>query len=97
MDSIVRTLVLTTANTEYSITLGAGLSQVTMQCRTAFAVRFATTSGKVAGSTEPYGTLKSGQALTLSDANPNATGQETWYFASAEAGVVMEFVETFNG
>lgn len=96
MNSNVRTLELTNADTEYSIQLSPALSNITFQCRTAFAVRFSATSGKVAGSTEPYATLKAGQAFNLKDRHPNASSFETWYFASSEAGVVVELIETVN-
>lgn len=96
MRTNVRTLTLTSADTEYSLEVSKAVTNISFQCRTNFAVRFATETGKVAGPTDPYGTLKAGSSFSARDPNPSATGQQTWYFASSEAGVVVEFVETFD-
>ena len=95
MQSTVSTLTLTNADAEYSFTPSAPLSNLTFQCRSAFAVRFATVTGKVATPTDPYATLKAGQSFNLRDLQ-RVDAAQTWYFASSEAGVVVEIIETIN-
>lgn len=80
-------LTLTSSNTEYSQALPANCRRVFFQCRTNKDVRFAWVTGKVAGSTAPYMTLKAGTTYSSDDVNI-ASG--TLYFASGTAGVVME-------
>lgn len=81
---------LTNADTEYTISIPGGCKHFSFQCRTAFAVRFAFVTGKVAGSTAPYATLKSGGAYTSPE--KMSVAASTLYLASSEAGVVVEFV-----
>lgn len=85
-------LTLTSADTEYSTSLPAGCAHFSFQCRTAFDVRFAFVTGKVAGSTAPYLTLKSGNAFSSPEKLSLKPGFETIYFASSQAGVVVEVV-----
>lgn len=78
---------LTSADTEYSQALPADCRAFQFQCRTSYVVRYAFVTGKVAGPTEPYFTLKSGtvwykEGLKLSSA--------TLYLASSQASVVVE-------
>lgn len=83
---------LTNADTQYTVTLPAGCSHYSFQCRTAFDVRFAFVTGKVATPTAPYATLKSGQAYSSPEDFTLKAGSETIYFASSQAGVVVEIV-----
>lgn len=82
---------LTNANEEYSHAFGAACKYWSIQCRTAFDVRYAFVTGKVAGPTAPYMTLKSGGAVNAPENWENAGG--TLYLASAQAGVVVEILE----
>lgn len=81
---------LTNANTEYTISIPGGTKHLSIQCRTAFDVRFAFETGKVAGPTAPYATVKSGAAYTAPE--KLAMAASTLYLASAQAGVVVEIV-----
>jgi len=78
---------LTVADTEYSQLLPSGIRQLRFRCRTLFDVRFAFVTGKVATPTTPYLTLPA-DCDYYSDEN-DLSGM-TIYFASAEAGVVVE-------
>jgi len=84
-------LELTLAVTEYSQALPANCLKFHFQCRTANEVRWQIVTGKVAGPTAPYLTLKAGQPYDSPDINQGAS-PSTLYFASATAGVVMEIV-----
>ena len=86
-DTTVYNITLTLANTEYSQALPSSTREYRFRCRTAFDVRFSLESGKVATPTAPYLTLPSG--TDYSSDNDDLTGK-TIYFASAEAGVVVE-------
>lgn len=83
----VYNLTLTSADTEYSQALPANTREVRFRCRTAYDVRFAWVTGKVATPTAPYLTLPAGSDY-YSD-NDNLASQ-TLYLASAQAGVVVE-------
>jgi len=78
---------LTLADTEYSIVLPSSARQYRFRCRTAFVIRYAYETGKVAAPTEKYLSLPA-NADYMSDAN-DITGL-TIYFASDEADVVVE-------
>lgn len=80
-------ITLTLANTEYSQLLPSGTKELRFRCRTLYDVRFAWVTGKVAASTAPYLTLPAGSDL-FSD-RKDISGK-TLYFASAQAGVVVE-------
>lgn len=80
---------LTSANTEYSQTLPAWTTHVTIQCRSAYDVRMGVTTGKVAGSTAPFWTIKSGTGYF----DYNLKTNKTLYFASGQAGVVIEIID----
>ena len=88
----IQNLTLTLADTQYSITIPAGCKHFSFQCRTAFAIRFAFVTGKVAGPTAPYATLKSGMAYSPPEKLCIDASAVTLYFATSEAGVVVEFV-----
>ena len=80
---------LTTADTEYSITIPAGARYLTTQLRTAAVMRFAFEAGKVATPTSPYGTVKSGGSFSVSlPPHHNAT----LYLASPDGSVDAETV-----
>jgi len=78
---------LTLAATEYSQALPANCRAFRFQCRTAFDVRYAFVTGKVATPVEPYFTLKSGVICIEKDVKLAAA---TLYLASATAAVVVE-------
>lgn len=84
---------LTNADTEYSQELPADCRRWSLQCRTAYDVRLSFVTGKVAGSTAPFATVKSG--CSLSDQPSTQTeivGQLTLFLASSQAGVVVEIL-----
>jgi hypothetical protein len=80
---------LTNAVTEYSQAMPANCRRITWQCRTAFDVIYAFVTGKVAGPTAPYMTLKAARAYDSGVIN-QAAAPSTLYLASATAGVVVE-------
>ena len=80
---------LTTADTEYSQAMPANCRRFEFQCRTEHEIRFAFVTGKVAGSTAPYATLKAGDYYESGAINQGAS-PSTLHFASATAGVVIE-------
>lgn len=82
---------LTDANTEHSHDFNADTKYFSFQCRTAFDVRFAFATGKVATPTAPYMTLKSAGSYSSPEEYENAAG--TLYLASAQAAVVVEILE----
>ena len=81
-------LTLTLADTEYSQSFPLA-KKITIQCRTAYDVRFSYVTGKVATPTAPYMTIKSGAAYWEDSLAVSGT---TLYFASDEAGVVVEIL-----
>lgn len=82
-------LVLTNLDTQYSWTPPASTAYFTFQCRTAVDIRFAFTTGLVATPTEPYMTLKSGQAYNSPERGLLAPGTIV-YFAGDAGGEVVE-------
>ena len=82
---------LTAANTEYPQELPANTVLYEFQCRTAYDIRYAWATSKVATPTAPYMTLKSGDVSRVMYV-PQSLGAQTLYFASAQAGVVVEIV-----
>ncbi len=84
-------LTLTSANTEYSQVISPRTKKVTVQCRTAFAVRGAYETGKVATPTAPYFTIKAGAAYWEDGLSTKDT-VTTLYLASSTAGVVVEII-----
>lgn len=80
-------LTLTGANTEYSQALPAGTRKVCFRCRTAYDVRYAWVTGKVAAPAAPYQTLRASAEYAMDGIK---LASATIYFASATAGVVME-------
>lgn len=85
---------LTNADTEYSVDL-TGVRAFSMQCRTAFAVRFAFETGKVAASSAPFATMKSGSAFDSPSPFAGTQFSGSIYLASSEAGVVVEIVKWY--
>ena len=80
---------LTSADTQYSQALPANCRGFEFQCRTDVAIRWSKTTGKVAGPTAPYKTLKAGDYYWSPPLNQGAS-PDTLYFASASAGVIIE-------
>ena len=78
---------LTNANTEYSQALPANCRKLILRCRTAYDIRYAWATGKVATPTAPYQTLRASAEYAL-DGIKVASG--IIYLASATAGVVIE-------
>ena len=79
---------LTLANTEYNVELPLGTVYAEIQARTAHDVRVAWVTGKVAASTAPYWTLKSGEFVLLK--NVKLIDNRTIYLASTDAATVVE-------
>lgn len=90
-------LTLTLVDTEYTTNLPAGCQHFSVQCRTSFDCRMAFVTGKVATPTAPYATLKSGQTYSSPVKMSLAPGFEALFFASAQAGVVMEIIPWIKG
>ena len=81
---------LVVANTEYSQALPANTKGFSFKCRENQVIRFAFTTGKVAGSTEPYFTLNNGNSSYF-EKNLNVTGK-TIYFACGVANRNVEII-----
>lgn len=81
---------LTVVDTEYSQALPANCKGIEFVSRGGYPVRYAFTTGKVAGLTSPYFTLKS----NCSYENPATLNlsSKTIYFASDNAGDVVELI-----
>ena len=92
---LVTNKTLTDANTEYSVVLTGSCRFITFQCRTAFDVRYAFVTGKVATPTAPYATLKSGGVYSSPEKVEVPLGGLTLYLASAQAAVVVELTEWY--
>ena len=71
---VVLNVTLTSADTEYSQALPIGTKYFSMQCRTAFDVRYAFLTGRVATPTAPYATVKVGDAYN----SPEKFGMSEW-------------------
>lgn len=80
---------LTSADTEYSVAL-TRVRFFRMRCRTAADVRFAFATGKVAGPTAPYETMKSGTVYESPIAARDELIDGTLYLANAAGSVVVE-------
>lgn len=78
---------LTSADTEYSQALPSDCRAFSFRCRTSYNVRFAYVTGKVAGPTAPYQTLRANGEYWKDSVHPASL---TLYLASDEAGVVVE-------
>lgn len=86
--TIIYNQTLTTANTEYPVTLAVGISEITMQERSNNVVRFAWVTGKVATPTAPYGTMKAASVYSQGQIPP----ARILYLASPTAGAIVEIV-----
>ncbi len=84
---VVYNVTLTNANTEYTQALPSACKSLTFKCRTAYAVRYAWETGKVATPTAPYMTLQAGEVWSNDHLNFTS---KTLYLASATAGVIVE-------
>jgi hypothetical protein len=89
---MIQNVTLTNANTEYSVALPAGSKSYSVQCRTAYDVRFSDVIGKVAAPADPFVTIKSGSSYNSPPHTDLNDALLTLYFASAQAGVVVEVV-----
>ncbi len=87
----IYTVTMTLANTEYSQALPANCRRFEFQCRGSYDVRFAFVTGKVAGPTEPYMTLKAGRSYDSGSINQGAS-PSTLYVACATAAQVVEIL-----
>lgn len=87
MSPTLYSITLTTADTEYSQALPAGLRALSFKARTNVAIRWAFATGKVATPTDPYETLQAGQTYFKENLVSAAV---TLYLASATAGTVVE-------
>lgn len=88
---------LTDADTEYNQAFSVGTKHFSIQCRTAFDVRFSFEDGKVATPTAPYATVKAGDSYTSPEKmgfswNEDEDAAATIYLASSTAAVVVELV-----
>jgi hypothetical protein len=81
----------TLADTEYSQALPTACQAFEFQARTEATVRFAFVTGKVAGPTAPYMTLKAGDYFYSNALSP-AFASQTLYVASPTAGTVVEII-----
>ena len=79
-------ITLTNAGQEYSQALPANCRKVIFRCRTNVEIRYAWVTGKVAGPTAPYQTLKAGADYGLDGIKSSGT----LYWASAVGGPVIE-------
>ena len=83
---------LTSANTEYSYKLPPGTKKFTIQARTSDTFRFAYETGKVAGSTSPYMTVKADATYWEDNLDITSNESNTIYMATATAGLVVEIL-----
>ena len=84
-------IIMPSANTEYSWQLPMGLKSFTLHVRDGTAIRISTFSDKVAGSNEPYFTLKTDTSWTKEDLD--VQGADSFlYFACGTAGKVIEIL-----
>lgn len=81
------TLTLNPANQEFSQRIPNDARVIKIRARENNAVRYSFTQNKVAGSLEPYHTLKAGAEYTLYDVEAEDL---TIYFATAVAGTTVE-------
>ena len=86
----VYNLTLAVADTEYSQLLTANTKEFRFRCRTLFDVRYAFVTGNVAVPTAPWLTLPAGSDYWSDGDDLPAT---TLYFATDEAGVILEIEE----
>lgn len=77
---------MTSADTEYEITMPADTRYFTLYCLTAFAVRFAWVTGKVATPTAPYAVVPANSAYNSPE--KLATSLTPLYVACADAAKV---------
>lgn len=75
-------------DTEYSYAIPSGTKSLQFQCRQDRDIRFSFTTGKVAGPTSPYQTLKAGQ--TYYQDFLSLTGKTIYFATGANAGDVVE-------
>lgn len=87
----ITNLTITTLDTQYSQALQVGCRRLRIRCRTAAAIRIAFVTGKVAASTAPFLTIKSGEVWDSGDGF-NGYGQ-TLYVGAGAGSLVAEIEE----
>lgn len=91
MQPEIQNITLTNANTEYPCTITRARF-IQIQTRTAVDTRFAFETGKVAGSTNPFATVKSGSVFSCVPPEFNEVMDATLYLANGSAGSVVEVI-----
>jgi hypothetical protein len=84
LEPVILNVTLTSADTEYSQALPIGTKYFSIQCRTAFAIRYAFATGRVATPTAPYATVKSGNWYN----SPEKFGAAPWDSVAAAVAEV---------
>lgn len=80
------------ANTEVRWQIPAGTKQFGLHTRNGNAIRIASEPGKVAGSLDPYFTLKANTALECTELDIPGTADMIWYFSCSVANEVVEII-----
>lgn len=80
---------LTTKDTEYQQLFPNGIKRFSMQCTSDISVRFSFESGKVAGSIDPFMTMKAGVSYYEDDVSLNG---KIIYLSSSMPGVRVEIL-----
>ncbi len=83
---------ITTQDTEYSQVLPADVRVIKVKCRTAADIRFAWVTGKVAASTAPFWTIKSGMTETIEVPAGLTGGAPTLYVGAGAGSLVAEIM-----
>lgn len=87
---IIENVTLTSADTEYSVSLPENIKALTIQSRSDVDLRVAFDSGKVAGAVDPYLTIKGGQIYY--EQRINAGNANTLYVASTADNDTAEII-----
>ena len=80
-------IAITTQDTEYPFVIPDGAKAIEIQCRDTTDIRASFTTGKVAGSTSPFQTIKGGTRYVKEHLYLN---QQTLYVAAASGSKVVE-------
>jgi hypothetical protein len=83
-----------TANVEVRYQFPAGTKQIALHTRNGNAIRIASEPGKVAGSNDPYFTLKANNAYCTDNLNTvgDPANVQAWYFACSVASEIVEII-----
>lgn len=90
----IQTVQLNVDDQEFSIVLPERTREFTMQPRDSSTVRFAFVTGKVAGPTEPFATMKSGGPFAVERIAGSSVGTITIFFATSSG--TSPFVEVVS-